>query len=87
MLEFTGAQGTLRLKYKAQQAFNPSVNKAELYFQFDSGSATASPLLEVPYGEWLIVTFEANKSTSVYTLHVQDFQNVTLSGQPHVSPT
>ena len=44
----------------------------------------SSPFLEIPFGEWLIVTFEAHYSKSTYTVHVQG--SVKISRQAHVSP-
>ena len=42
-----------------------------MYFQHTSNAATVdSDKLEIRYGEWLLVTFEAHSVNQVYTLHV-----------------
>lgn len=79
MFDFVGPQGTLRLKYRAHQAFSPSANTINLFFQFVSGSTVTSPDLAVAFGEWLLVTFEAHSVNSFYTLQVQDYGSVSLS--------
>ena len=51
MFNFIGPQGTVKMYYTGHQAFNPSVNKVELYFQHISNAATIdSDKLEIPYG-------------------------------------
>ena len=88
MFDFTGAQGTLFLKYRAQQALDPSVNKLELYFWMPKdGGSEVSDLILVPFGEWLLVTFEANSDTSTYTMNIEKYGSGTITGQPHISPT
>ena len=39
---FTGAQGSIKLFYKAHQTFDPCVNKAEFKFQVVSGATASS---------------------------------------------
>lgn len=81
MFDFKGPQGILFLKYRAQQVFSPSLNKLEIFFWMPKEVGfEVSNLIEVPYGEWLLVTFEAHSGNSVYTLEVEKYGTATISG-------
>ena len=58
MFDFIGPSGTVNLLYRSQYTQSPTnVNKLELYFRVVTTSSFTSSRLEVPYGEWLFVTF------------------------------
>ena len=58
-----------------------------LFWISTEGGPVTSDLIPVPYGEWLLVTLEANIDTSIYTLNIEKYGSATIAGQHHLSPS